>query len=81
MKRIYIFLLISFFLLSCDFDNLNTENNQTGKIIKIYSGSYGYEVAYRVDGNNVYSGSYGYNAAYRIDGNKIYSGSYGYSIA
>ena len=81
INKIYIFLLIPFIIISCDYDGLNTDNSQTENTIKIYSGNYGYEVAYRVDGNKVYSGSYGYNVAYRIDGNKIYSGSYGYNTA
>jgi hypothetical protein len=48
---------------------------------KVYSGSYGYEVACRIENNKIYSGPYGYDIAYRIDGNKIYSGSYGYDVA
>ena len=48
---------------------------------KIYTGSFGFDVAYRVRGNTVYSGSYGYNVAYRIDGDTIYSGSHGLDIA
>jgi len=68
------FIIIIFLLFSCDFGDYD---NYT----KIYSGSYGYDVAYRVDGNKVYSGSYGYNVAYRIDGNRIYSGPFGYNVA
>jgi len=69
--------LIPFLFIGCDIDG----GIEARKVTKIYSGSYGYNVAYRVEGNKVYSGSYGYDVAYRIDGNKIYSGSYGYSVA
>ena len=80
-KSLYIlFLVIIYLFISCDVDDISYSNN-TNKIIKIYSGSFGYNVAYRVDGNKVYSGSYGYNVAYRIDGDKIYSGSYGFDVA
>ena len=61
----------------CEIDNCNIASNTT----KIYSGSYGYNVAYRIVDNKLYSGTYGYEVVYRIDGNKVYSGSYGYDIA
>ena len=35
---------------------------------KIYRGSSGYDVAWRVDGTKVYRGSYGYDVAGRGDG-------------
>ena len=69
--------LIPFSFTSCEIDNCNIASNTT----KIYSGSYGYNVAYRIVDNKVYTGSYGYEVAYRIDGNKVYSGSYGYDVA
>jgi hypothetical protein len=72
-------ILLMLLLQSCGDIDLSSDN--TSGVIKIYSGSYGYDVAYRVDGDKVYSGSYGYDVAYRIDGNKIYSGAYGYNVA
>ncbi|MDR0314333.1 MAG: hypothetical protein LBH71_00080 [Oscillospiraceae bacterium] len=79
MNKLFIYCL-SLLLFSCnavDVDYGNYSNTTT----KIYSGSYGYEVAYRMDGEKVYSGAYGYDVAYRVDGNKIYSGAYGYTVA
>jgi hypothetical protein len=79
-KNLYIlFFVILYLFISCDVDDINYSNN-TNKIIKIYSGSYGYSVTYRVIDNKVYSGSYGYEVAYRIENNKIYSGFYGYDV-
>ena len=77
LRVYFLILLIPFLFISCDFDS----SVGTSNITKIYSGSYGYNVAYRVEGNKIYSGSYGYDVAYRVDGNKIYSGSYGYDVA
>ena len=84
-KSLYIlFLVILYFLIGCDIDDINY-SNKTNKTTKIYSGSYGYNVAYRIVDNKVYSGSYGYevgyDVAYKIDGDKIYSGSFGYDVA
>ena len=77
LKGYALFLLIPFLFIGCEIDSgIGTSN-----ITKIYSGSYGYDVAYRVEGNKVYSGSYGYNIVYRIDRNKVYSGAYGYNVA
>jgi len=72
-----------FLFSSCEIDNGNKINNGniTSNTTKIYSGSYGYDVAYRIVDNKVYSGSYGYNVAFRIDGSKVYSGNYGYDVA
>jgi len=61
-KQYLTIFLITFFIIGCDFDT----DDYASSIVKIYSGSYGYDVAYRV-GNKIYSGSYGYNVAYRID--------------
>jgi DNA-binding beta-propeller fold protein YncE len=77
LKIFTIILLITFLFIGCDIES----GIGTGNTTKIYSGSYGYNVAYRVEGNKVYSGSYGYDVVYRIDGNKIYSGAYGYNVA
>ena len=77
LREYFLILLIPILFINCEIDS-GQEISQT---TKIYSGSYGYNVAYRVDGNKVYSGSYGYNVAYRIDGDKIYSGSYGFDVA
>ena len=74
-----IYLVILYFFIGCNIDDTNYLNS-TNKTTKIYSGSYGYNVAYRVIDNKVYSGSYGYEVAYRIENNKIYSGSYGYDV-
>ena len=82
--KIYLLIfLISFIFINCEIDNSNEINNGniTSNTTKIYSGNYGYNVAYRIVDSKVYSGSYSYNVAYRIDGNKIYSGSYGYDVA
>jgi hypothetical protein len=80
-KNLYIlFLVILYFFIGCNVDDTNYLNS-TNKTVKIYSGSYGYNIAYRVVDNKVYSGSYGYEVAYRIENNKIYSGSYGYDVA
>ena len=76
-KQYLTIFLISFLVFGCGFDT----EVYTSDIVIIYSGSYGYDVAYRVDGNYVYSGSYGYDVAYRIDGSNIYSGSYSYDVA
>ncbi|MFM1769256.1 MAG: hypothetical protein RJA22_1785 [Verrucomicrobiota bacterium] len=51
------------------------------KTAKVYSGSGGYNVAGRIEGDKVYSGSSGFNVVGRIEGNKIYSGSSGYNVA
>jgi len=82
-KLYLLILLIPLSFISCEIDNGNEINigNMTSNTTKIYSGSYGYNIAYRIADNKVYSGSYGYDTAYRIDGNKIYSGSYGYDVA
>ena len=77
LKGYSLFLLIPILFINCEIDS-GQEISQT---TKIYSGSYGYDVAYRIDGNKIYSGSYGYDVAYRVDGNNIYSGSYGYNVA
>ena len=64
-KSLYIlFLVILYFFVGCDIDKNYTNN--TNKTTKIYSDSYGYNVAYRVEGNKVYSGSFGYDVAYRV---------------
>jgi hypothetical protein len=79
-QKIFKFLLslvILFLITSCGTDS----RSLSADTIKIYSGSYGYDVAYRVEGSKIYFGSYGYDVAYRIDGNKIYSGAYGYDVA
>ena len=76
-KFYIIFIFTILFFISCDYIGSDHENNT----VKIYSGGYGYNVAFRLEGNKIYSGSYGYNVAYRIDGNKIYSGSYGFNVA
>ena len=60
-KKLY-FVFISIFIMGCDY-TINYEDS----IVIIYSGSYGYDVVYRIDGNKIYSGSYGYDVAYRID--------------
>ena len=39
--------------------------------MKLYSGEYSSDVAYRVEGGNVYRGEYGSDVAYRISGNEI----------
>jgi len=76
--RVYpLILLVTFLFTSCEI----ADGKEPDSVTKIYSGSYGYNIAYRVVDNKVYSGSYGYDVAYRIDGNKIYSGSYGYDVA
>jgi len=49
MNKLFSFLLIPFFIHSCDIDYLNTDTAQTGNQIKIYTGSYGYETAYRIE--------------------------------
>jgi len=77
LRGYFLVLLSPFLFIGCEMDS----GQEIGHITKIYSGVYGYNVAYRVEGNKVYSGSYGYDVAYRIDGNKIYSGSYGYDVA
>ena len=82
--RIYLLIfLMPFLFINCEIDSSNEIDNSNIKNIttKIYSGSYGYDIAYRIVDNKVYSGSYGYDTAYRIDGNKIYSGSYSYNVA
>ena len=75
-KKLLLFILIPLSFLTCEIGDGDYSDT-----IKIYSGSFGYDVAFRVDGNKVYSGGFGYNVAYRIDGNKIYSGSFGYNVA
>jgi hypothetical protein len=61
--------LIPFLFINCEIDNSNEINNGniTGNTTKIYSDNYGYDVAYRIDGNKIYSGSYVYDVAYRIE--------------
>ena len=76
----FLFLVLLYLLIGCDIDEKNYSNNPN-KTTKIYSGNYGYNIAYRVVDNKIYSGSYGYEVAYRIENNKIYSGSYGYDVA
>ena len=45
----YILFLVNFYLfINCNIDNINYSNN-INKITKIYSGSFGYNVAYRID--------------------------------
>jgi hypothetical protein len=81
-KRPYLLIVFIFLMLSLhSCGDIDISGDYTSGVIKIYSGSYGYDVAYRVDGDKVYSGSYGYDVAYRIDGNRIYSGPYGYNVA
>ena len=82
--RIYLLIFLMPFLFnSCEIDNVNEikNDNITSNTTKIYSGSYGYNIAYRIVDNKVYSGSYGSEVVYRIDGNKVYSGFYGYDVA
>jgi len=62
-KQYLTIFLISFFVIRCDYDT----DSHASNTVKIYSGGYGYDVAFRIDGNKIYSGSYGYNVAYRID--------------
>jgi hypothetical protein len=60
---IYKFVIIfCFTLLFCN--GLNGE--ESIKRYKIYSGSYGYDVVYRIENNKIYSGSYGYDIIYRV---------------
>jgi hypothetical protein len=51
-------------------DNISNDNISKEKsgVIRVFSGSDDYSVAYRIDGNKIYSGSDGYSVAYRIDG-------------
>ena len=44
----------------------NDKKHKRGRIINIIR-PYGYEVAYRVDGNNILAGNSGYSVAFRID--------------
>jgi hypothetical protein len=80
-KPYLLIIIILFIALLTNCPDIAKSDDYTNNTIKIYSGSYGYDVAYRVDKSTVYSGSYGYTVAYRIDGNKIYSGAYGYNVA
>jgi hypothetical protein len=61
-------------IFGCDnnfISNYNPSNNgdNNANILKIHSGGYGFDVAYRIDGNKIYSGNYGFDVAYRVDGN------------
>jgi len=77
VKKLTLLFLVLFSFPYCDIDTGTVPNNA----IKIYSGSYGYDIAYRIIDNMIYSGNYGYDVAYRIDSSKIYSGSYGHVVA
>jgi hypothetical protein len=68
-KSYLLFILFSFSFVTCDIDtgSYSTRSLASNNAVKIYSGSFGYDVAYRIDGARIYSGSYGYTVAYRID--------------
>jgi len=76
LKKLLLLIILPLSFLTCEFVDGDYSN-----VIKIYSGGFGYEIAYRVDDNKVYSGSNSYTVAYRIDENRIYSGAFGYDVA
>ncbi|MCL2805278.1 MAG: hypothetical protein FWD26_05005 [Treponema sp.] len=70
MKKLLTIIVLSLVVLSltgCELilDILLSEEYSGGT--RIYSGSSGYNVAYRISGNIIYSGSSGFNVAYRVD--------------
>jgi hypothetical protein len=65
-KQYLFFIFVLTFFINCDIGTGTVSTNTK----KIYSSSFGYDVAYRIIDNKVYSGGYGYDVAYRIDGNK-----------
>jgi len=58
---VILFLVLTVFT-NCEIDTAEGSTNT----VKIYSGSFGYDVAYRIDGNKIYSGNSGYEVTYRV---------------
>ena len=83
-KNLFLVIILVFVVISvtgCDFlFDVATYDSYSGGT-KIYSGSYGYNVAYRVNGDTVYSGSSGRDVAYTIRGNEICTGTSYYNVA
>jgi hypothetical protein len=77
---IFCFTTALFFIIGCE-DTYWPENEDDARNYVIYHDIFGYDIAYRVIGNDVYRGEYSLIIDYRISGNTIYSGGFGFTIA